>query len=93
MAVYSEVIEVESEGEPRRPVRFTWRGETFVIERILLTWPDYRFPSGAPRKKTWRLRRHRNYFAVRTDTGRTFEIYLDRKGPSPTWVLYREIEA
>ena len=33
MAVCSEVIDVESEGEPRRPVRFTWRGEMILLSR------------------------------------------------------------
>jgi hypothetical protein len=92
MPAYSEEIEVECEGGVARPVVFTWRGQVFHIEKILRGWQDFRFPAGAPRKKTWRLRRHRNYFAVRTAEGRTFEIYLDRGSAGPTWVLYREIK-
>jgi hypothetical protein len=91
MEIYSEKIEVEGEGEPVRPVSFTWRGQEFQIERILRTWQDWGFPAGSPKRKTWVLRRHRNYFTVRTVGGRIFEIYLDRKAASRTWILYREI--
>ena len=92
MPAYSEKIEVECKGEVPVPVAFTWRDQVFHIEKILRSWQDFRFPAGAPRKKTWRLRRHRNYFAVRTAEGRTFEIYLDREATERTWVLYREIQ-
>ena len=89
--MYSEEIEVECEGEPSSPVSFMWRGEEFRIEEILRSWHDWGFPAGAPRRKNWRLRRHRNYFKVRAEGGRIFEIYMDRKTPQHTWVLYREI--
>lgn len=91
MQVYSEKIEVETEGEPLKPASFIWRKQAFRIERILRSWQDWKFPAGAPRRKTWRLRRHRTYFVVETTEGRTFEIYMDRKPPEPTWILYREL--
>jgi len=81
MQMYSEEIVVKCEGEPSRPVSFKWRDEHFQIERILKSWQDWGFPAGAPRRKNWRLRRHRNYFKVCSKGGRVFEIYLDRKGP------------
>ncbi|UCD57746.1 MAG: hypothetical protein JSV16_01155 [Candidatus Hydrogenedentota bacterium] len=90
--MYSEKIKVECKGEPSKPVSFTWRDEEFRIEKILRSWPDWGFPAGAPRRKDWRLRRHRNCFKVRTEGGRVFEIYLDRKASEHTWVLYREFE-
>ncbi len=92
MPLYSEEIEVQCEGNVAQPISFTWRDEEFHIQSILRSWQDFRFPSGAPRKKTWRLRRHRNYFVVRTHEGRTFEIYLDRGASERTWVLYSEIQ-
>jgi hypothetical protein len=96
MHLYSERIEVEHKGEtedePSRPVSFVWRDEEFLVESILEVRQDWGFPAGAPPRKTWRLRRHRTYFTVRTACGRTFEIYMDRKTPAATWVLYREIE-
>jgi hypothetical protein len=96
MQLYSEKIivtcESESENEPSKPISFKWRNEEFRIEKIQKSWQDWGFPAGAPRKKNWRLRRHRNYFRVRTDGGRIFEIYMDRKTPRPAWVLYRELD-
>jgi len=92
MRLISERIDVECEGEVRRPVSFTWRKQIFEIATIIRSWQDYRFSGGAPRKKTWRLRHHRNYFAVRTIEGRIFEIYLDRGTAGLVWVLYREVQ-
>lgn len=92
MQMYSEKIQVECEGEPSRPVSFRWRDEEFRIESILRSRQDWGFPPGSPRRKEWRLRRHRNYFKVRTGNGRIFEIYMDRKRPETVWVLYRELE-
>jgi len=96
MRLYSEKIAVtcesESEDAPLRPVSFKWRDEEFSIEEILKSRQDWGFPAGAPKKKTWILRRHRNYYKVRTECGRVFEIYMDRKTPQHTWVLYRELE-
>lgn len=94
MRLYSERIVVTyeegSENEPAKPLSFKWRDEEFRIKKIQRNWQDWGFPAGAPRKKNWRLRRHRNYFKVLTEDERIFEIYMDRKGPVPTWVLYRE---
>jgi len=96
MALYSEKISVRCESEtedaPSRPVSFVWRDREFRIKKILRSWQDWGFPAGAPRKKAWNLRRHRNYYKVSTECGRTFEIYMDRKTPELTWILYREIE-
>jgi len=75
-----------------RPVSFRWRDAEFKVERILRSWQDWGFPTGAPRRKNWRMRRHRNGFIVLTEEGRVFELYFDRKGPEPVWVLYRELD-
>ena len=94
--LYSEkiVVECESEDEdsPLRPVSFRWRGEEFRIDKILKSRQDWGFPAGAPKRKTWIMRRHRTNYAVRTECGRVFEIYMDRKTPEYTWILYRELE-
>jgi hypothetical protein len=91
MQLYSEKIEVECEGEPATPVSFHWREQEFRVEKILRIWYDWGFPPGSPRRKTFRLRRHRTYFQVQTEGERVFELYLDRKGPEFEWVLYREL--
>ena len=97
MRLYSEIIDVTCESEhedgPSRPVSFKWRDEEFRIKEILKSRQDWGFPAGAPKRKTWNLRRHRNYFEIRTECGRVFEIYMDRKTPDLTWVLYRELDA
>jgi hypothetical protein len=94
--LYSEKIVVTcqegDENEPLSPTSFTWHNEEFHITKIQRSWQDWGFPAGAPRKKNWRLRRHRNYYRVLTESGRVFEIYLDRKTPQPTWILYKELE-
>lgn len=97
MTLYSEKIAVECESEsedaPSRPVSFKWRKQEFRIDEIISGRQDWGFPAGAPKRKVWNLRRHRNYFKVRTECGRLFEIYMDRKTPELTWVLYRELDA
>jgi hypothetical protein len=97
VVLYSEKISVtcesESDDAPSQPVAFTWRKQEFRIAEILSGRQDWGFPAGAPKKKVWNLRRHRNYFKVRTECGRLFEIYMDRKTPELTWVLYRELDA
>jgi hypothetical protein len=92
MPLFSEKIAVQCEGEPATPVSFIWREQEFQVKKVLRVWQDWGFPAGSPRRKTWRLRRHRTYFQVVTEDGRAFEIYLDRKGPELEWVLYREID-
>jgi len=96
MTLYSEKIEVkresDAEDDPLRPVSFRWRDQEFQIEEIIADRQDWGFPAGAPRRKAWNLRRHRNYYTVRTTCGRVFEIYMDRKTPQITWILYQEVD-
>ena len=96
MTLYSEKISVtcesESDDAPLRPVAFTWRKQEFRIAEIMSDRQDWGFPAGAPKKKAWNLRRHRNYYKVRSECDRVFEIYMDRKTPKLTWVLYRELD-
>ena len=96
MTLYSEKIAVkcesDSEDGPLKPVSFKWRKEEYQIDEILTSRQDWGFPAGAPRRKAWNLRRHRNSYKIRTACGRTFEIYMDRKTPKLTWILYQEID-
>lgn len=88
----SEPIEVNWEGPARRPTAFLWRGERLEIASVLRMWHDWRMPKGNVGLHTWRSRRHRNHYEVLTATGRTFELYLDRKTPTgDLWVLLKEI--
>jgi hypothetical protein len=90
MEFIGEVIEVETEGEVKRPVRFCWRGRAYSIVRILTSWHDYSMPSEVRRPK-WTMRRHRNYYHVETDSRERFEIYLDRGAKRPEWVLLKHL--
>ncbi len=90
MEFISEVIKVDTEGDVKRPARFTWRGQTYRIVRILASWQDASMPSELRRPK-WTMRRHRNYYHVETDSGERFEIYLDRGAKRPEWVLLKHL--
>lgn len=76
------------------PCEFLWQGKEYRIVKVEKRWQDYGLPpSGSPKRQTWRLRRHRNYYRIATVEGRKFEIYLDRgsKGARTEWVLAREL--
>ncbi len=88
---YCEEIEVESEGTPKRPVAFKWRGETYRIQEVIRSWQDWGFGPTAPKTKDFRFRRHRNRYHVRISSGDAFEIYLDRGAPKPVWILLRKL--
>lgn len=80
--------------EEGRPIEFSWNSERHVIRKIEKQWQEYGLPqSGSPKRQTWRLRRHRNYFQVLTEEGRRFRIYLDRgsQGTRQEWVLVQEL--
>ncbi len=90
--LFSEEIEVICEGKLKEPVCFIWRDKKYKIIKIIDTWQDYGFGAGAPKRKTWRLRRHRNYYRLLADNGKNYEIYLDRKNIfNKKWILYREL--
>ena len=90
MGFVGEVIEVETEGQVKRPVRFRWRGRTYEIVRILTSWQDHSMPEQLRRPK-WTMRRHRNYHHVETEEGDRFEIYLDRGAKRREWVLLEHL--
>jgi hypothetical protein len=69
-----------------------------MIEEILETWANHSFGSLSPQRQRWWLRRHRNYYRVRTKEGEVFEVYHDRgtslKYPEhKKWFLYRKLDA
>lgn len=88
-----ENIEVETAGEVKQPVAFTWRGKHYAITEVIASWFDWGF-SAATKQKDWRTRRHRNYFRIRTDSGDVCEMYLDRPPASAEgdWVLYQILD-
>lgn len=95
MSLISEGISVKRDEVTRLPVAFQWRGRECRIEKILKAWQDWGFGAAAPAKKTWRLRRHRNFYQIRTAEGDEYEMYLDRgaKGEKESWVLLRQVSS
>ncbi len=91
MEFIGEPIQLTCEGEPARPAEFAWRGQDYRVDRILASWQDAGFAESAPRKRTWRLRRHRNYYHVRTTSGEHFEVYLDRAAGRRRWILSKRL--
>jgi len=89
----SEEITVVRDEKLGNPQSFRWRDRDYAIKDVIAAWADWGFPAGAPRKKDWRLRRHRNYYRVETTDGAVFELYHDRgvKLSPGTWVLYRRL--
>jgi hypothetical protein len=90
----SREISVVRDETTGRPVSFTWDGRTYIIREIIAVWPDWGFAAGAPRRKTWRMRRHRNYYRVETEDGEIFELYHDRgvKSERDAWILQSRVE-
>ena len=93
MEFHSEQIEVVRGGKSKEPTSFIWKRKDYKIKEILESWADWGFPPGSPKKKSWRLRHHRNYYKIKTEDGKIFEIYFDRKTKKEEgeWVLYRKI--
>lgn len=98
------------EKRPGPPDRFVWEGQTYHIVEVLREWHDYRArgktlafyikergsyrAKAARRQGTWGV--GRDYYRVRTDAGRVFDIYYDRapRGPGRrkgAWFLFQEV--
>lgn len=83
-----EKIEVRYDKKKCIPISFTWKEKEYIIKEIIRMCQDWGFPSSAPSRKNWRMRRHRNYYLVRTESDEIYEIYLDRSEKKRTWILY-----
>jgi len=85
-----EVVRDENSGDP---ISFTWDGRDYEIGTIIAAWPDWGFSAGAPKRKNWRMRRHRNFYRVETVEGGVYELYHDRglKPEGGRWILHSRI--
>jgi hypothetical protein len=94
------------EKKPGCPDRFVWRDEEFQIAEVLSEWHDYLrrgrmarnmtppHAETAKKRGSWGV--GQDYFRVRTDIGRIFDIYFDRAPRSSdhrkgSWFIYREL--
>ena len=89
----SEKITVVTDGLVKQPASFTWRTTEYKVADVTLAWSDWGFPQGST-QKDWRARRHRNYYRVKTETGETFELYIERgpAGGRADWYLYQQLD-
>ena len=106
----SEEIEVWFREEPALkkktgvPAGFVWSGERFEVSQLLAEWHDFgkAREAGDTRRTEVQLVRTRgswglgrDYYRVRTVSGREFDIYYDRRPKSReiigVWVLWREL--
>jgi hypothetical protein len=81
----AEEVEVRFTDKPGPPVSFIWRGQEYRITEILGARQQLDF------KRAWWRRRHRDYYLVKTDDKRIFELYFHRGPGRRYWVLYREL--
>lgn len=87
---YCELIEVRTSDKFYWPIAFSWRGKKYLVSEVIESWQDWGFGTCQIKKKNWRLRHHRNYFLVRTDSNEVFKLYYDRGtkiGAPRAWVL------
>jgi hypothetical protein len=94
------------EKKPGCPDGFVWKGETLRIVEMLSEWHDYRrrgrmglnmqpaHAARAAKRGSWGV--GRDYYRVRVEDGRVFELYYDRKPKDALdrkggWYLFREI--
>ena len=80
-----EEIEVRFAQKPGLPTSFIRHGREYEIVEIEKEYRRLDF------KRPWWQRRHRDYYQVKTDTGRVFEIYFNRGPGKRYWILYKEL--
>ena len=96
------------EKKPGCPDRFVWQDETYRVIEKLSEWHDYgrlgrmahnmrpAHATVAARRGSWGV--GRDYYRVRTDSGRVFDLYYDRAPKKAgdrkgAWFLYREMSS
>jgi len=92
--------------KPGCPDHFVWRGQRFHVTDTISEWHDYRRRGrvaqnmrdshlrSAARRGSWGV--GRNFYRVRTQTGRIFDLYYDRAPDGAdqrkgSWFLFREM--
>ena len=65
-----------SRGEPGLPGGFSWRQETYTIQRVMSRWKS----SGTDRGERY-LRRH--WYRIQTTTGEYMTVYCQRQIKKP----------
>ncbi|MFD6948848.1 hypothetical protein A6A08_14660 [Nocardiopsis sp. TSRI0078] len=84
MSLLNEQIDVRST-EGGSPVRFTWRGRTFRVRRIIGDWPAPPEASGAPAARVHMLR-----VSAESDAGEPSIVDISRDAGSDRWTMRRQ---
>ncbi|MCR4425376.1 MAG: DUF6504 family protein [Firmicutes bacterium] len=85
-------VKVSTDAEGARPLAFVCEGRIVAVREVLSEWQDWGFGGTHPAARSWRTRRHRNYFRLLGEDGKVYEIYLDRGGRARKWYLYRVLD-
>lgn len=83
---------VECSAGGTTPTAFSWDETVIRVVEILAEWQDFGFGGAHPSARTWRTRRHRNYYRVLCHDGHTYELYLDRGSGQREWHVYRQVD-
>jgi len=83
---------VECSSRGTTPTTLAWNDTTVNVAEVVAEWQDFGFGGAHPAARTWRTRRHRNYYRVRCDDGHTYDVYLDRGGERRQWHVYRQVD-
>jgi len=81
-------VRVETVGEAAEPAAVVYRKRRWEVAEIERAWFDTGHGATPVRAQTWRTRRHRKNFVVRTTDGARLTLYLDyAKSEEPVWQL------
>ncbi len=81
----AQEVEVRFAQKPGPPSAFVWQGQEYRVVEILSVRRELDF------RRAWWRRRHRDWYRVKTDSGRVFDLYFHRGPGRPCWVLFQEV--
>jgi hypothetical protein len=81
-------VRVETTGDSSEPTVVIHQGQRWEIAEIERTWFDTGHGATPVSAQSWRTRRHRKHFQVRTTDGRRLNLYLDyARSDEAVWQL------
>lgn len=81
-------VRVETGEQGQEPLAVFYQTRRWDVAEVERVWFDTGHGATPERAQTWRTRRHRKNFVVRTADGRRLTLYLDYARPDePVWQL------